>query len=126
MPPPPPPPRRRQSGRSAGDKDQAGSTPSSPVLDHRRTSVEYKRSSPDSKRRASAASESSLKYEYAPASASTDNEHPLYSPREDESEDKMDSSVTADRPANRMSILDDMDRFQKEIEELRERYRHAA
>ncbi|CAI6338974.1 unnamed protein product [Periconia digitata] len=126
MPPPPPPPRRRQSGRTPSDNQQPPSNPSSPILETRRSSTEYKPSSPDSKRRTSVASESSLKYEYAPAAAAIDNEHPLYSPQEEESEDKVGMDQALDHSANRNSILDDMAQFQKEIEELRERYHHAA
>jgi hypothetical protein len=91
----------------------------------------------ESKRRTSVASESSLKYEYASAAAMENAmvEVPvLYSPREEEAEFEKTTKAEASVPepglaevhSNRNSILDDMERFQKEIEELREKYRHAA
>ncbi|KAF2685616.1 hypothetical protein K458DRAFT_387574 [Lentithecium fluviatile CBS 122367] len=128
MPPPPPPPRKRTSGgRSSLDKERPSlpsiHSPTSPT-DNRRTSIEYKRSSFDSKRRTSVASESSLKYEYAPAAA--ESEPALYSPREEEGENTTEVPIIKETQSNSNNILDDMERFQKEIEELREKYRHAA
>ncbi|KAF1956710.1 hypothetical protein CC80DRAFT_64073 [Byssothecium circinans] len=122
IPPPPPPPRRRQSGRSSIDKERP--MPSSPT-ENSRISTEYKRSSPDSKRRTSVASESSLKYEYAPTSTADGGEHALYSPKEG-GEERSGTEDKSKRMTATASILDDMDKFQKEIEELRAKYRTAA
>lgn len=120
MPPPPPPPRRRQSGRSSLDKERPSFHPSSPT-ESRRISTEYKRNSIDSKRRTSVASESSLKYEYAPAAES---EPVLYSPKGEVEEPRTyNLEEVKSSPSN---ILDDMERFQREIDELREKYKKAA
>jgi hypothetical protein len=117
MPPPPPPPRKRTSGgRSSLDKERPTLPPTSPI-DTRRASTEYKRNSIDSKRRTSVASESSLKYEYAPAAA--ESESALYSPREE-------APSLTEVDGDKGNILDDMEKFQKEIEELRAKFEHAA
>ncbi|KAF2728429.1 hypothetical protein EJ04DRAFT_97535 [Polyplosphaeria fusca] len=118
MPPPPPPPRRRQSGRTSIDKERPF-LPSSSPNESRRTSLENKRSSFEGRRRTSVASESSLRHEYAPTS---DQEQALYSPKE-ENEEPRSLEPAESSSAN---ILDDMERFQKEIEELRERYKQAS
>ena len=128
MPPPPPPPRKRTSGgRSSLDRERPALPsilpPTSPI-ETRRTSTEYKRNSIDSKRRTSVASESSLKYEYAPAIG--DSEAALYSPREEEDEKGVESPGLKEVDSNAGNILDDMEKFQKEIEELRAKYEHAA
>lgn len=92
----------------------------------------------DGKRQGSIASVSSaLSKEYLPAEA---DEQALYSPRGEvqNPSDAQDGgerlSVDAgaegqDREkqgSNASNILDDMDRFQREIDELRERYKKAA
>lgn len=104
--------------------------PTSPT-ESRRTSTEYKRTSFDGKRRTSIASESSLRYEYA---KTAESEQVLVSPRESEEpgdkavEEKKDRGTgTAEGAATGSnSVLDEMERFQREIDELRERYKHAA
>ena len=94
--------------------------PSSSPTGSRRTSLENKRSSLDG-RRTSVASESSLRYEYAPAS---ENESVLYSPSEEKDQPRNISlepiTITESNSSN---ILDDMAKFQREIDELRERYK---
>ena len=122
MPPPPPPPRRRQSNRSS--IDQPGPyIPSSSPTESRRTSNEYRRTSIDSKRRTSVASESSLRHEYAPVDDKAGNEYALYSPNE-ESENMLTSGAPLTDTRNDSSnILDDMEKFQREIDELRNRYK---
>ncbi|CAO2656161.1 Nn.00g049640.m01.CDS01 [Neocucurbitaria sp. VM-36] len=123
MPPPPPPPRRRQSNRSSFDQQRPYNSSASPT-ESRRTSMENKRTSLDSKRRTSVASESSLRREYAPADEKGGNEYALYSPKE-ESESRSESSdaVFAESRGDSSNILDDMERFQREIEELRLRFK---
>lgn len=70
------------------------------------------------------ASESSLKYEYThPA---VDSEPALYSPREEEPEKIVEAPEAKEADSNAGNILDDMEKFQKEIEELRAKYKHAA
>ncbi|KAF2658066.1 hypothetical protein K491DRAFT_690416 [Lophiostoma macrostomum CBS 122681] len=117
-PPPPPPPRRRQSGRSSLDKERP-LPPSSSPTESRRTSLENKRSSFDGRRRTSLASESSLRHEYAPSS---ENEHVLYSPKE-EVEEPLSLEPVMMTKSDSSNILDDMDKFQREIDELRQRYK---
>jgi len=75
----------------------------------------------DGKRRTSVASESSLKYEYAPAA---ENEHVLYSPREVEEPKSFEAATVSTGGAS--DILDDMEKFQREIDELRERYQKGS
>jgi hypothetical protein len=87
----------------------------------RRTSSEYKRSSFDGKRRTSVASESSLKYEYSPAA---ETEHPLYSPQEVDEPKSLEATTLS--TTNTADILDDMEKFQREIDELRERYQKGS
>jgi hypothetical protein len=117
MPPPPPPPRRRQSNRSSLDQ-QRPSIPSSSPNESRRTSTENRRTSLDNNRRTSVASESSLRREYAPVDEkSGGSEYALYSPNE-ESENNLEQEDSN-------NILDDMEKFQREIEELRQRYTKA-
>ena len=102
MPPPPPPPRR--TGRSSLDQQRPNISPT----DSRRTS----RTSMDDKRRASMASESSLRNEYALVEGKAG---------EEVGGEKGEAGVGMDS-----NILDDMDRFQQELEELREKYEKAA
>ncbi|KAJ4291100.1 hypothetical protein N0V90_010298 [Kalmusia sp. IMI 367209] len=124
-PPPPPPPRRRQSGRSSLDRERPNLSSSSPS-GSRHTSTEHKRSSIDGRRPGSIASVSSLKHEYTPIAA--DSEQPLYSPREEVEEPDADKLEEFQRSggSNASNILDDMERFQREIDELREKYKQAA
>ncbi|KAL5410016.1 hypothetical protein PMIN06_012086 [Paraphaeosphaeria minitans] len=140
LPPPPPPPRRRQSGRSSLDMQPPSLPPGSSPGGTRYASTEHKRlsrSSMDGKRQGSIASVSSaLSREYAP------DEQALHSPRE-EVEDpsgaqgpggeasSVDAGVAQGQGhekegSNASNILDDMERFQREIDELRERYKKAA
>lgn len=72
------------------------------------------------------ASESSFRNEYAPVDEKSENEYALYSPRED-TEDKLGSGAgLIEARSDSSNILDDMDKFQREIEELRQRYSKAA
>lgn len=130
MPPPPPPPRRRPgSGRSSLDQQRPLISSSSPTesrrtsTEHRRTSTDLRRTSLDN-RRASGASEHSLRHEYAPAEDKSASEYALYSPRE-EAEDTLASAGTESRKDSN-NILDDMEKFQREIDELRNRYTQAG
>lgn len=86
--------------------------------------MEYRRTSLDSKRRTSVASESSLRREYAPVEERTGTEYALYSPKE-ESENTLASAgaPSTETRSDSTSILDDMEKFQREIDELRNRYR---
>ncbi|KAF2130121.1 hypothetical protein P153DRAFT_366590 [Dothidotthia symphoricarpi CBS 119687] len=124
-PPPLPPPRRRQSNRSSLDQ-QRPHVPSSPT-ESRRTSMENRRTSVESKRRTSGASESSLRHVYAPADEKfTSNDYALYSPRE-EVENILGAGVAQDEGRkDSTSILDDMERFQREIDELRAKFTQAG
>jgi hypothetical protein len=65
------------------------------------------------------ASERSLRREYVPADEKGGSEYALSSPNE-ESEDRLGSG--AQTRTDSTNILDDMDKFQREIEELRLRY----
>ncbi|KAH7378771.1 hypothetical protein BKA66DRAFT_466583 [Pyrenochaeta sp. MPI-SDFR-AT-0127] len=124
MPPPPPPPRRRQSNRSSLDHARPHDPSSSPTESHR-TSTEIRRTSVDSKRRTSVASESSLRREYNPVDEKRGDENALYSPKE-ESDNKIgiDAPIEGAR-SNSSNILDDMDKFQRELEELQTRFKQA-
>ncbi|KAI4633546.1 hypothetical protein J4E80_000912 [Alternaria sp. BMP 0032] len=128
MPPPPPPPRRR-SNRSSLDQ-QRPQIPSSSPTESRRTSTEYRRTSTEH-RRTSVASESSLRREYAPADEKGGNEYALYSPME-ESEKKLglDENMAGGKEGEGRSdssnILDDMEKFQREIDELRTKYKQTG
>lgn len=130
MPPPPPPPRRRPgSGRSSLDQQRPFiPSTSSPTesrrtsTEHRRTSTDLRRTSLDNNRRASGASEHSLRHEYAPAEEKGGSEYALYSPRE-EAEDSLAGAGEERKDSN--SILEDMEKFQREIDELRSRYKQA-
>ncbi|KAI8939671.1 hypothetical protein NX059_003429 [Plenodomus lindquistii] len=127
LPPPPPPPRRRQSNRTSLDQQRPLPSTTSPT-ESRRTSMEYRRTSLDSKRRTSAASESSLRREYAPveekpALGANTSEYALYSPVE-ESENTLSTGVVERTESG--NILDDMEKFQREIDELRNRYKQAG
>ncbi|KAJ4345155.1 hypothetical protein N0V95_005880 [Ascochyta clinopodiicola] len=141
MPPPPPPPRRRPgSGRSSLDQQRPFIPSSSPTesrrtsTEHRRTSTDLRRTSLDINRRTSGASEHSLRHEYAPAEDKAGTEYALYSPRE-EAEDGLAAggSITAaarggagEGRKDSNNILDDMEKFQREIDELRNRYKQAG
>ncbi|KAI4655801.1 hypothetical protein J4E93_000516 [Alternaria ventricosa] len=128
MPPPPPPPRRR-SNRSSLDQQRPQVSSSSPT-ESRRTSTEYRRTSTEH-RRTSVASESSLRREYAPADEKGGNEYALYSPME-ESEKKLglDENMAGGKEGEGRSdssnILDDMEKFQREIDELRTKYKQTG
>ncbi|KAF2702645.1 hypothetical protein K504DRAFT_213600 [Pleomassaria siparia CBS 279.74] len=117
MAPPPPPPRR--SGRNSLDKERPYPLPTTSPTDSRRTSSENKRSSFDGKRRTSVASESSLRREYARAS---ENEHALYSPVEEEIEESRVLRLQHITSGS-SNILDDMEKFQREIDELRAKFK---
>ncbi|CAG5144613.1 uncharacterized protein ALTATR162_LOCUS1575 [Alternaria atra] len=129
MAPPPPPPRRRQSNRSSLDQQRPHVSYSSPT-ESRRTSTEYRRTSTEH-RRSSVASESSLRRTYTPVDEKGENEHALYSPIE-ESERRLglDENVSGGKEGEGRSdssnILDDMEKFQREIDELRTRYKQAG
>ncbi|KAI4711415.1 hypothetical protein J4E89_003980 [Alternaria sp. Ai002NY15] len=90
---------------------------------YRRTSTEH--------RRTSVASESSLRREYAPADEKGGNEYALYSPME-ESEKKLglDENMAGGKEGEGRSdssnILDDMEKFQREIDELRTKYKQTG
>ncbi|ENI03576.1 hypothetical protein COCC4DRAFT_73271 [Bipolaris maydis ATCC 48331] len=120
--PPPPPPRRRQSNRSSLDQQRPYPYSSTSPTESRRTSTEH--------RRTSVASESSLRRAYAPVDEKGENEHALYSPV-DEKERVLgvDESANAgtekgeELRSNSSNILDDMEKFQREIDELRTRYK---
>jgi hypothetical protein len=76
------------------------------------------------------ASESSLRREYAPPDEKGGNEYALYSPQE-ESENKLgaDADVDVGVPTTRSdsnNILDDMEKFQREIDELTQRLKQAG
>ncbi|KAF2793136.1 hypothetical protein K505DRAFT_375527 [Melanomma pulvis-pyrius CBS 109.77] len=121
MPPPPPPPRRRQSGRSSLDKERPYPLPTTSPTESRRTSSENKRSSFDSKRRTSVASESSLRHEYARAS---ENDQELYSPQEEVEVESRGLGLSLQQTTSgERNILDDMEKFQREIDELRAKYK---
>ncbi|KAH8727098.1 hypothetical protein GQ44DRAFT_127701 [Phaeosphaeriaceae sp. PMI808] len=124
MPPPPPPPRRRQSNRSSLDQPRPNIPISSPT-ESRGASTENRRTSIDSKRRTSIASESSLRHEYASVDAKGQNEYALNSPNE-HSEANLAASAASQGSEPNTNILDDMEKFQREIEELRQRYSKAG
>ncbi|KAF2272468.1 uncharacterized protein EI97DRAFT_445795 [Westerdykella ornata] len=119
--PPPPPPRRRASGRSSLDRERPNYPPSISSIESRRTSSEAKRTSFDGKRRTSIASESSLRYEYAP---STEQEPLACAPTVTEEPQSMEPIVTS--TAAPADILHDMEEFQREIDKLRERYQKSS
>jgi len=88
--------------------------------------MEDRRTSIDGKRRTSMASESSLRNEYAPTVEKGGREYAVYSPNE-ESENKLDSGAAlGGTRSDSNNILDDMEKFQREIEELRQRYSKAV
>jgi hypothetical protein len=122
-PPPLPPPRRRQSTRSS--LDQPRPHISSSPTQSRRTSTEHRRTSIDNNRRTSVASESSLRREFAPSDDKAGNEHALYSPQE-ESENRLATTASLlETRSDSNNILDDMDKFQREIDELVQRSKQA-
>ncbi|KAF2259952.1 hypothetical protein CC78DRAFT_536690 [Lojkania enalia] len=123
MPPPPPPPRRRQSGRRSLDTDRLSHPLSLSLYEPRRASLENKRNSLEAIRRTSVASESSLRHEYSPA---IENEQALYSPKEELTEEPRALEPAQSTTSNSSNILDDMERFQREIDELREKYKQAG
>ncbi|KAI4664908.1 uncharacterized protein J4E79_003207 [Alternaria viburni] len=104
--------------------------PSPSSEESRRTSTEYRRTSTEH-RRTSVASESSLRREYAPADEKGGNEYALYSPME-ESEKKLglDENMAGGKEGEGRSdssnILDDMEKFQREIDELRTKYKQTG
>ncbi|KAL6709450.1 hypothetical protein ACN47E_001385 [Coniothyrium glycines] len=131
MPPPPPPPRRRQSNRSSLDHQLPNFLSSSPT-ESRRTSTELRqinaenrRTSVDSKRRTSVASESSLRREYAPVEAPGLGETALYSPQEESAGALASNPLPHATRTDSSNILDDMEKFQREIDELRNRYKQT-
>jgi hypothetical protein len=69
------------------------------------------------------ASESSLRYEYPQAAADVPV---LHSPREEEGEKSAEFPVSRETDSSAGNILEDMDRFQQELDELRAKYQHAA
>ena len=71
------------------------------------------------------ASESSLRRAYAPLDEKGGIEHALYSPQE-ESENRL-ATITnlAETRGDSSNILDDMDRFQRELDELVQRSKQA-
>ena len=133
MPPPPPPPRRRPgSGRSSLDQQRPHIPGSSPTesrrtsTEHRRTSTDLRRTSLDNNRRTSGASEHSLRYDYAPAEEKTGHEYALYSPREEAEDTLANAGAGGEGRKDSNNILDDMEKFQREIDELRNRYKQAG
>ena len=71
------------------------------------------------------ASESSLRREYAPVDEERGNEYALYSPNE-ERENRLGGVDEVGKEVGRSdsrNILDDMEKFQREIDELRSRTR---
>jgi hypothetical protein len=71
------------------------------------------------------ASESSLRHEYAPSAEKSANEYALYSPNEDSENNLGSDPALTETRSNSGNILDDMEKFQREIEELRLRYDKA-
>lgn len=90
-------------------------------------STDLRRTSLDNNRRASGASEHSLRYDYAPSEEKSAPEYALYSPRE-EAEDSLASagSGVAEVRKDSNSILEDMEKFQREIDALRGKYKQAG
>jgi hypothetical protein len=79
----------------------------------------------------SGASENSLRYDYAPVEEKTGNEYALYSPREEAEDTLASGALPTDAGAEEgrkdsSNILDDMEKFQREIDELRNRYKQAG
>ena len=72
------------------------------------------------------ASESSLRREYAPVGEEKGNEHALYSPNEERENQLGEGAKLAESRSDSSNILDDMDKFQQEIEELRMRTRTGS
>ncbi|EUC41833.1 hypothetical protein COCMIDRAFT_8504 [Bipolaris oryzae ATCC 44560] len=129
--PPPPPPRRRQSNRSSLDQQRPYPYSSTSPSESRRTSTEFRRTSTEH-RRTSVASESSLRRAYAPLDEKGENEHALYSPVDEKERvlgvDDSVVSVGTDKGgeevrSNSSNILDDMEKFQREIDELMGKYK---
>ncbi|CAE7210814.1 hypothetical protein HRS9139_09341 [Pyrenophora teres f. teres] len=137
MPPPPPPPRRRQSNRSSLDQQRPYVPSSSSPTDSRRTSTEYRRSSTEI-RRTSVASD---RRSYATVDEKGENEYALYSPNE-ESEKRLGSSgdenvgvnssgvgkegTSIGARSDSSNILDDMEKFQREIDALRVKFKQSG
>ncbi|KAH7393911.1 hypothetical protein DE146DRAFT_633850 [Phaeosphaeria sp. MPI-PUGE-AT-0046c] len=113
MPPPPPPPRRRN--RSSLDQQRPHIPSTTSPTESRRTSAEH--------RRTSVASESSLRREYAPIDEKGASEYALYSPNEEAEKKLVGDAALTQTESGSSNILDDMDKFQREIEELRSRYK---
>ncbi|EDU49345.1 hypothetical protein PtrSN002B_002719 [Pyrenophora tritici-repentis] len=135
--PPPPPPRRRQSNRSSLDQPRPYVPSSSSPTESRRTSTEYRRSSTEI-RRTSVASD---RRSYATVDEKAENEYALYSPNE-EIEKRLGSSGDENAGVNSSgggkesmgiearsdssNILDDMEKFQREIDALRVKFKQAG
>lgn len=114
MAPPPPPPRRRQSGRSGRsslDKERPG------AFSAAASTEEIRRTSLEGNRRTSVTSESSLRYGYTP-----DDAFAVSSPRGEMTEEPKTMEEAPVESASAEGILDDMARFQQEVDELRKRY----
>lgn len=121
MPPPPPPPRRRN--RSSLDQQRPHVPSASSPTESRRTSAEHRRTSLDNNRRTSVASESSLRREYAPIDEKGTGEYALSPPHEEAEKKLVGDAALTQTESGSSNILDDMEKFQREIEELRLRFK---
>jgi hypothetical protein len=72
------------------------------------------------------ASESSLRREYAPVDGERGNEYAVYSPNEERESQLGDGALLTESRSGSGNILDDMERFQKEIDELVQRTRQPG
>ena len=119
-PPPPPPPRRMAS--VAIRKHPSGERGSSPTVDEH-TNHESKQGGTDGQRRCSITSETWLHLGSTKTPESSSPQHP---PQDHDPEPP--HMVDSRQPSNSsaVDILDDMDQFQREIDELRGRYEHVA
>ncbi|KAF2200622.1 hypothetical protein GQ43DRAFT_463834 [Delitschia confertaspora ATCC 74209] len=118
MAPPPPPPRRHRSTRSSLDRERPSLSTGASPNGSRRTSTELKRISFDG-RRISVTSESSLRHSFTPT---VENERGPYSPGDGIVEEPRTITPNPASENTTTDILDDMERFQREIDELREKY----
>jgi hypothetical protein len=50
----------------------------------------------------------------------------LHSPREEEGEKSVEFPMSKEADSSAGNILEDMDKFQQELDELRAKYQHAA
>jgi hypothetical protein len=89
-------------------------------------STDLRRTSVDNNRRTSGASEHSLRHDYAPAEEKGGNEYALYSPREEAEDTLASAGAGGEGRKDSSNILDDMEKFQREIDELRNRYKQAG